>query len=136
MELSQLFVDTESGGVKIITPLITMYHLPKMLRIKSLDFRRYMKGDRMRKIPEIVLVHWVDSASHPYWQDGNTEYSLLECYSVGFLIEESVDKLVIAQSAALDPDAKPWADVIVIPRVAVRTTECLPRSTGRETEIP
>lgn len=68
---------------------------------------------------KVVSVAWVDSASHPFWNDKDTDYDVLHCHSVGFLIQETDDMIAIAQSAALDDGAKPWADVIVIPTVAI-----------------
>lgn len=67
----------------------------------------------------MIQVTWVDSASHPYWQDGDEEYDLLHCSTVGYLIKETPTFLAIAQSIALDECTKPWADVIVIPQTAI-----------------
>ena len=76
-------------------------------------------------MPKIVSVYWIDSASHPYWQDEEEVFSALNCHTVGFLIKENDEILVIAQSYAIDKSAKPWADVIVIPKVSVKSQEVL-----------
>lgn len=86
----------------------------------------------MKKIPEIALVHWMDSASYPYWNDESEEYPFMWAYSVGFVIKQTKDKIVLSQSASMTKDAKPWADVIVIPRVCVRSIKRLRTAT----EIP
>ncbi len=77
------------------------------------------------ELPRIALVHWVDSAQYPYWNDNAETFPILECKTAGFLIEETDEKLVIAQSASMNKDAKPWADVIVIPKVAVKSLEII-----------
>ena len=79
----------------------------------------------MMKELTVVSVSWVDSASHPYWQDRETDYDVLKCHSVGFLIDDNEEFIAIAQSAGLDSGAKPWADVIVIPKCSVQAMESI-----------
>jgi hypothetical protein len=74
---------------------------------------------------KVVSVAWVDSASHPYWQDADEKWDILRCHSVGFLIEENEYLVAIAQSAGLDGDAKPWADVIVIPKCSISVMQTI-----------
>ena len=52
----------------------------------------------------------------------------MECKSIGFLVEDTNEKLVLAQSAALDKNAKPWSDVIVIPKVSIKSMNGIAKS--------
>lgn len=74
---------------------------------------------------KMIYLEWVDSASHPYWQDENAELELMQCCSVGWRIKETDALVAVAQSISLDDSAKPWSDVIVIPKVSITRIEIL-----------
>lgn len=66
-----------------------------------------------------IWVEWVDSVTHPFWNDRGQEYTVLKCVTVGILVEDKPDALVVALSATLDEEAKPYSDVCVIPKVSI-----------------
>jgi hypothetical protein len=71
---------------------------------------------------QLTYVEWVDSSSHPFWQDENSEYELLKCCSIGWKIKDDKTMIALAQSISLYDCAKPWADVIVIPKKCITRT--------------
>lgn len=87
---------------------------------------------------EIVYVRWVDSHGWSTWNDARTRIKTgleqnLMCETVGFLIAESDDRLVVASSISLDEETTfdNLTDMEVIPRVAVLEMEVL-REIDRE----
>ncbi len=67
--------------------------------------------------PKAVYVRWRDSCSHTKWQsyDG---LKVMVIESTGWLVEDTKDSLVIAQSYD-DQKERQWADIMVIPRECV-----------------
>jgi hypothetical protein len=67
---------------------------------------------------DIVLVEWVDSASAHGWNHIDAINPALKvCTSVGFLIKETKDNLIVASSLSFDPDL--CSGDISIPKVAI-----------------
>ena len=64
---------------------------------------------------DAVLVRWMDAHT---W-DGWTSYvpgCSLENVSVGLLIADEKDRVVIAQSCSLNPEAEPYDQILEVPR--------------------
>ena len=78
----------------------------------------------MDKGAKVVMINWVDSSSQPFWQD-EQEYKVLACMTIGFLVKETDSLYAVALTRGLDSDAKPWCDVVVIPKVSVTGFELL-----------
>lgn len=73
------------------------------------------------KIPyKTVEVVWVDSESHPDWTDLKEvlDKKTLTCSSVGYLLEDVPDRIILAGSLNLN-GLSSVASHITIPRVAV-----------------
>lgn len=64
----------------------------------------------------MVRVRWVDSAatSKPWMADGET-LAADKCVSIGYLVEKTKKKLLLAQSRS----SCEWGNPLAIPRVAV-----------------
>lgn len=63
-----------------------------------------------------VVVEWVDSNSTGGWND-NHQPTDMSCVSVGLLVQELPDRIILAQSREAGGW---WGDFIEIPRVAVK----------------
>jgi len=74
----------------------------------------------VKKKNRLVEVEWEDSCAYRGWQiTEQTEISMpSQCRSIGYLMVKDDDRIVIAQS--LDDDGMSVADVIVIPKSAVK----------------
>ncbi len=70
--------------------------------------------------PKVVRVLWRDSAQHLGWVDpAEEEFKVHPIESIGFLVEENDDCIVIAASHNMTDGAVPWCQVVVIPAEAV-----------------
>lgn len=70
---------------------------------------------------KIVLVEWIDPWSHSGWVDEeDLDAGLnrdLTCSSIGWIVREDFDRVVIASSRIHTDDG--WGDLFVIPRSAI-----------------
>ncbi len=70
--------------------------------------------------PKVVRVRWRDSAQHLGWVDpAEEELKVHPIESIGFLVEETDDHIVIASSHNMAEGTIPWCQVVVIPAEAV-----------------
>jgi len=77
-----------------------------------------------RKRPPMVLVLWIDSASHPGWiATGEPLPDPARCESAGFLVQRDKKQIVLAQSRGVNEEIRPWGDLITIPMVCVRSVK-------------
>lgn len=69
---------------------------------------------------KIQYIEWLDHCSYSSgWSTDTTDRVLLTCESVGFLIEEDKNKVVLAQSRGVqDPPA--YADFMVIAKKLIK----------------
>lgn len=72
---------------------------------------------------QTVRVDWIDSHLHGGWCNArdlraNAAGNGLRCQSIGYLVEEAEDYILVASSCSIDGDEE-YADAIQIPRVAV-----------------
>ena len=80
---------------------------------------------------EIVEIEWLDSQAYSGWmpqkdmRDWNDE---LLCRSVGYLLREDKDRLVLVASESVHS----FADGLSIPRVCVRNIYYLTRKRGKK----
>lgn len=74
------------------------------------------------KTPRFVCIEWVDSHSTSGWQLDHEPIDLA-CISVGILIQDRPDRVVIAQSLAAANGE--YCDFMEIPRVAVKRVKRL-----------
>lgn len=66
---------------------------------------------------KIVEVFWVDSSSVAAWSDPDEMRDCsLECHSIGFMVDETPDRIVISHS--VDPEGSA-ADPMAIPKCAI-----------------
>ena len=73
------------------------------------------------KNPRLVEVFWRDSAFHRGWASLRTkreEATVSICRTAGYLIEETRDQVKVSHSC--DVENESFADVIAIPREAIR----------------
>jgi hypothetical protein len=71
-------------------------------------------------VPKIVHVCWRDSAQHLGWVDPvEEELKVHPIESIGFLVEETDDHIIIASGHNMAEGAVPWCQVVVIPIGAV-----------------
>jgi len=71
----------------------------------------------------IESVDWIDSNSKFGWLDKvDCKCDIIVCQSVGYVIDETDEGIALAQSRLLsDSDGyKPYADIISIPKVAIK----------------
>ena len=70
---------------------------------------------------KIVKINWLDSGSKYRNWEFKDDWSLepLECMSVGFLVEKTAKKVVIAQSDGQDE----WGRLFVIPKGCITKIE-------------
>lgn len=90
----------------------------------------------MSASPPVVRVTWLDSHAYGGWKsrDEWAEHisaDRLVCESVGWLVIDGRDYLVLAQSRGNRVGDATWADMVQIPRVAVQTVRVLPSSGKR-----
>jgi hypothetical protein len=76
--------------------------------------------------PPIVRVVWADSHAYGGWKiveewAAHITPARMVCESVGWLLIDGRDYLVLAQSRGNRVGEATWADMVQIPRVAVRT---------------
>ncbi len=82
---------------------------------------RNRKLKRTLSVSDVVLVRWVDSCGQPGWQSAiDIIDKPLTCQSVGFLVREDNESIVLALSRS-DPSesSKPYGDMILIPSQCV-----------------
>lgn len=81
---------------------------------------------------DIVLVEWIDSASNDYWESLDiNELSPIKCTSVGYLIEENVGYILLAQSINEEKQA---CCRIAIPRDCIQTIKTIPINKKKDNE--
>jgi hypothetical protein len=74
---------------------------------------------RFQDEAKILYVEWIDANSHAGWQDRSEiakDASVSRCYSIGFVIKETKEELVIATTVS-DDEANCW---IAIPKSWIR----------------
>ena len=78
---------------------------------------------------KIVEVHWLDSEADPDWQtvEELLEYSSLDCRTVGYLIADREDSIVIAGSVGLGRKDNVVHSAITIPKAAISNIKELRR---------
>ena len=79
------------------------------------------------------MVRWVDTAGRSGWEswtDG-TQEGVEEATSVGYLVAEHEDRVVLAQS--ITDNQERMADTLAIPRLAIRSMEPM-RLVGRRSK--
>lgn len=83
----------------------------------------------------LVMVLWIDSATQTGWQDVQTAKELreLRCLSVGWLMHESKEGLILVPHAAMnsDLDFDSVCGHMTIPRVAIQRVETIQRANSR-----
>ena len=87
-------------------------------------------SDPVKPTPAIVLVRWLDSSSQHGWlsEDEISKEPVL-CETLGFLVKESADHIVVALNRGLSENIQPWGEVISIPMVAVKFRMDFPHPT-------
>ena len=67
-----------------------------------------------------IYVEWVDSAGTSGWSNKEELHThALKCRSVGWLIEENDECLIICLNHAIPPVNREYGEVVTIPKVAV-----------------
>ena len=68
---------------------------------------------------KIVLVTWVDSTSTSHWQfpEDLKDEVLIRVTSIGFLVKETSDYIMIAQNYGDNPEQ--YSNITTIPRVSI-----------------
>ncbi len=71
---------------------------------------------------KLVLIEWVDSMGSPGWHASHElkTMTVCTCQTAGFIVDEDMDSYVVALSCTVDEGARPFADLIAIPRIAVK----------------
>ena len=101
-------------------------------RVNTLSAAKYDKGKSDGSLPWVV-VDWVDSAAEHRWVTVTEakELSLYRCRSVGMLVAESSDHIILTLVETLhdekDRYLKMVSDPLSIPRVAITKMRRLPR---------
>lgn len=74
---------------------------------------------------EIRYIEWVDSAQQSGWHhdDAFDDHGVAGCRSVGFVMRETDDEVLLGQSQ--DYRHGNWSDVIAIPKVAITKSTTL-----------
>lgn len=76
--------------------------------------QRNSYGIHPRTIP-VIEVTWLDHWGSDHWRkyDPDEDGKLLVCHSIGYLIDETKDTYVLAQTYAQD-NSHPWAGMHVV----------------------
>lgn len=77
----------------------------------------------LNSVGGISYVEWVDSAMVHGWSAGadlERNIGVGMCKTVGFLVHEDTDKIVLALNAAVDEKTAPFGEIISIPQLCVR----------------
>ena len=70
---------------------------------------------------KIEKITWIDSCSNPGWQHWHEDDPRpIECESVGYPIGENEKAVTLAQSRSLEEGVLPYADLIHIPKTAIK----------------
>lgn len=85
-------------------------------------------GDKMETQSALspVKVIWVDSHCWPTWEDAQeisktAASASLKCMSVGMLVSDEEDRIVITQSVSFDgPDVRNMANTLAIPKSCIQ----------------
>jgi hypothetical protein len=68
----------------------------------------------------ILWIKWTDSWSDSGWVSSERcKADIIYCESVGFLVDETKDAVVLAENRAASDGMKPYGDLIHIPKVAI-----------------
>lgn len=74
----------------------------------------------LSKKQKAFLVDWMDSASEPGWMlPEQLDSSAVICQSIGFFVQETKDVLTLALNRGLKNSARPFGDLIHIPKVSI-----------------
>jgi len=67
---------------------------------------------------EIIQIHWIDTSSIEGWHDRDIVDDPIDfnCHSVGYLLKETREYIMIAQS--YQPDQ--FGDLLYIPQIAIK----------------
>lgn len=76
---------------------------------------------------KIELVNWVDSCSHHGWKDSDPDDYVAFCQSVGFVVRDAPDRVVLALNRSADEVTQPWGDLITIPKTSITKRTVLAR---------
>ena len=68
-----------------------------------------------KKAPKMLWVRWRDSSCYHRWRSAEG-CSTLAVETLGWLIEDTKEHLMVAMDRAMDEDAEPWAEIEVIPK--------------------
>lgn len=71
---------------------------------------------------KVVRVLWRDIVTSHGWQE-DTKLDPASCETVGFLVGEDLDTLVVASTVGVDEDHKEYNSLCAIPRGCVRSVE-------------
>lgn len=84
-----------------------------------------MTGHGLGDVPEIRMVHWIDAAHTDGWTDPDDleDFGVSECCIVGFVLRETGQEILIAQS--LDMRHGRVDAVMAIPQAAVTRSQTL-----------
>ena len=74
----------------------------------------------MSKRYQLVKVKWVDSCFHTGWRK---DASPSTCRTIGFLVQDTKEKLTLAMSVS--PNTNNFSDAMCIPRCAVKKVKKL-----------
>jgi hypothetical protein len=83
----------------------------------------------MRKQTDAVLIDWVDAAANNGWvtePELETTTIPCTCQSLGFLVKETDESITLALSRTTTKGHAPYADLITIPKVAIKRTKHIP----------
>lgn len=83
-------------------------------------------------VGDAVRVEWVDSMARVGW--GDVPSSEMACFSVGFLVKQAKDRVVIAMNYSLpdEHDRATHGQYMTIPTVAIQRVSVLERNAVRE----
>ena len=66
---------------------------------------------------KVCLVDWLDSCTEGGWVATNHVMPRsAHCQTVGFIVEEDKERIVLALSRAANEFSRPWGDLIAIPK--------------------
>ncbi len=79
------------------------------------------------KKSNLILIEWEDSSMAPQgWQfEKDCDFKLSICTSVGFVIEESKEKIILAPHVFFEGENRQMAGYAVIPKTAIRKRKAL-----------
>lgn len=77
------------------------------------------------KLPKALYVEWVDALADSGWTKLERVSDIHRCHSIGFLVKETKNSIVLATAVALDEDGNEANSTLAIPKAWIKKRRVL-----------